>query len=57
MLHQLRQGEKCTTCSMIMGVKHGYSISCWDESHSFDDVDTSYPGHVTGLKKVLWKTY
>ena len=51
-------GEKCTTCSMIMAVKHSYSISCWDESHSFaiDDVDTSCLGHVTGLKKVVWKT-
>ena len=28
-----------------------YSISCWDESHSFviDDVDTSCLGRVTGL--------
>ena len=43
---------------MIMAVKHSYSISCWNESHSFaiDDVDTSCLGHVTGLKKVTWKT-
>ena len=49
-------GEKCTTCSMIMAVKHSYSISCWDESHCFviDDVDTSCLGHVMRLKKVIW---
>ena len=38
---------------MIMAVKHSYSISCWDESHSFviDDVDTSCLGHVLWLEE------
>ena len=36
-----------------MAVKHSYSISCWDESHSFviDDVDTSCLGHVLWLEE------
>ena len=44
-----RESNSHAASAGVMAVKHSYSISCWDESHSFvidDVVDTSCLGHV-----------